>query len=353
MALDALRRGARSWSGLGGDRRARILDAALEDLRGDPDPGGMLARAVGLEEGEFGPPELDFSPLAGCRDGGEVSLVRAHASGLLEGPAIAVAEELSRGASVLLLPDGRLPEAGERVARAFLDAGVPSDALAVLHDDGEACLQAAVDSGEVGRFRATLEYETAARLRRYSGASRRHSTFGAGIFGEPSGPELLLDQPCSVETRVVPEEDVLSSARAVATSAFGRTRSLGGQRSGRIGAVRVDAFALSLFTEALLEALEGRPEDHAPARWLDPGLPDRLDAVRSLGLDEGATLIHEPRGRASRSQSGRDKLLRLVFTNVEPGMRLAQDLGAAPVLLLIRDTSRDATAAAVRPPLEP
>lgn len=353
LALDSLGGGAGPWSALGEDRRARILEAALEGLRLDPDPGGMLARAVGLQEGEFEPPELSCPPPEGPGGGGAISLVRAHAAGLLDRPSLAVAQELSRGASVLLLSDGRLPEAGERVARAFLAAGVPSDALAILHDDGEACLHAAVDSGEVGRIRATLDGDAAARLMRHSRASHRHSTFGAGVFGAPAGPELFIDGPCSVETRVVHGEDVLASARAVAASAFGRTRTLGGQRSGRVGAARVAPLELSGFTEALLEVLERRPEDHAPGRWLDPGLPDRLEALRSLGLDEGATLIHEPRGRASRSQSGRDRLLRLVFTNVEPGMRLAQDLGAAPVLLLIRDTSRDATADTVRPLLEP
>ena len=66
LALDSLGGGAGPWSALGEDRRARILEAALEGLRLDPDPGGMLARAVGLQEGEFEPPELSCPPPPAC-----------------------------------------------------------------------------------------------------------------------------------------------------------------------------------------------------------------------------------------------------------------------------------------------
>jgi hypothetical protein len=61
-----------------------------------------------------------------------------------------------------------------------------------------------------------------------------------------------------------------------------------------------------------------------------------LERVRELGLDEGATLIAEG-GPASRVENEWGNLFPLVFTNVEPGMRLARLERPMPVLLLQRE----------------
>ena len=71
---------------------------------------------------------------------------------------------------------------------------------------------------------------------------------------------------------------------------------------------------------------------------LDPveaDLPAFLEAARGLGLNEGATLIHESRGGSPRTAGG-GRIARLVFTNVEPKMRIWGLDRPAPLLLLSR-----------------
>jgi hypothetical protein len=65
-----------------------------------------------------------------------------------------------------------------------------------------------------------------------------------------------------------------------------------------------------------------------------------LGAARDLGLDEGATLIHEDAGVGSRRAGGGAILVRLVFTNVEPHMRVAALRRPMPLLSILRGDDR-------------
>lgn len=342
-AFDALERAAGAWAERPRGERLRIVAAASRALVDDPDPGGDLAAAVGLEADEAFPrpdPErLDPRGLdgaAGLRAGGEIAVVGAHAAELLEGPARATFAELARGRAVLLLSSGALPEAAERIARALFEAGLPRAVLALVHEDGDTCIAAAIEHGRAASLRVCAAREWVDALRRRIERVPLRASFGAGVSAGTEFATPLLDVPRSVRLDADPAADPAEVARRVARGAFDRRETLGGQRAGRIGWVRIAPRAFSRVTAALLDELEGSGDRYRPASWLDPGTPKRLETLRVQGVDEGATLIHEHRGAASRSRSGRATLLRLVFTNVEPGMRLAQDLDAAPVLLLAR-----------------
>ena len=314
--------------------RARILGAAWARLREDPDPGGTLRSAVGLERDEpcpfaagevpsgasFSRPDLDAS--------GGIALVRRAASEWLAGCARAVIAPLAAGRAVLLLGAPRVPELALRVAALLLDSGVPPERLALLFDDGESAWRAALASGALTHVSASGSESEQRDLERRLASAPRPAAFGAGVSAQAGA---IVREFTILRSRVLDvgaDEDAALAARRVARLAFGRIETLSGQLGDRVGIARVDPRSFSRFSAALLAELEGRGQE-APVVDLEPGLLEHLRDVRALGIDEGATLIHEPpRARATP--------LRLVFTNVEPRMRLARALRPAPVLCLMR-----------------
>ena len=71
------------------------------------------------------------------------------------------------------------------------------------------------------------------------------------------------------------------------------------------------------------------------SRPLQRGMEDWLEDISRASVGEGATCL---RGGPSDSigKGGRDKIIRSVFTNVEPNWRLAQASRPAPALALLR-----------------
>jgi len=311
----------------------RVLAAAWARLRAQPDPLGHLRAALGLASaepcpfaaGEESPPAL--APLPATPVGG-IALVRSGASEWLAGCARAVFAELAAGRAVLLIGAPRMPELAQRVVEVLLDAGLPPELVALLHDDGDSAWRAALASGSITHVRASGGEAERSDLEQRLASAPTHAAFGAGVSAEaaPIVPGFTLLRSRLLD--VARGEDPELAARRVARQAFGRIETLSGQLHGRVGVARVDARSFSRFGAALLGVLEdGEPE--APVADLEPGLAEHLRRVRALGIDEGATLIHEP-------QRSRGSPLRLVFTNVDSRMRLARALRPAPLLCLMR-----------------
>ncbi|MDB2576169.1 hypothetical protein N9Z54_03075, partial [Planctomycetota bacterium] len=136
------------------------------------------------------------------------------------------------------------------------------------------------------------------------------------------------------EDAALPEGDLAEAAELVVEQAFGRG-ALGGFASDAVTSVLIRPDLFSAFTACLLETLEETDEDpwFAPPPWVqrDP----RSQALRDLAggrrrvLDEGATLIHERR-LARQAPCG------LIFTNVEPRMKLAGEMSVPGALFLVR-----------------
>lgn len=167
--------------------------------------------------------------------------------------------------------------------------------------------------------------------------------FGLGAVDRPPMPILVrrrLSRQASLGVEAdpvdaaLPEGDLAEAAELVVEQAFGRG-ALGGFASDAVTSVLIRPDLFSAFTACLLETLEETDEDpwFAPPPWVqrDP----RSQALRDLAggrrrvLDEGATLIHERR-LARQAPCG------LVFTNVEPRMKLAGEMSVPGALFLVR-----------------
>lgn len=337
-ALDALERGARPWGERSPDERAALLERGARRFSSEPDPDGALAARLALQPAELAqllarrPPPRVAAPRA--RAGG-LSLVRPHWGALLSGAQAALAE-LAAGRAVLLLADPRVPELVERLADVLLEVGVEPGALAQLTEHGRNGLLEAAASGRVARFVLGVAGEDGRDLVAAVERAAERAGFGAGVV-DLQPPEVELVRVERGVARVALEDDPERRAREVARAAFGRLETLSGQLDGQVGVVHVHARRLSRFTEALLRALEHEGLADPPAAFVDPSLSRHLEEFRDLGLDEGATLIHE--GGPSQGPRGGARLTRLVFTNLEPQMQLVACSRPAPALLLMRGTA--------------
>jgi hypothetical protein len=338
---DALSEPFEAWSRTPAPQRREVLAAALADLAREPDPHGLIARALGLTQEELG--EREAPALKTCLDdlptgsGGRSVIVRAHWSELLAGLARAVCHVLACGDRALVLSDRCLPVLADRLAEALYDAGLPAGALAVLHDDGETVLRHALASGNCARLDASGPQSACERLEQLAaepgGREAGLQPFGAGVLPRAATPCGFTALTSSV-MYVGPDDEPVAAAREAAERSLGRVAALSGQAPGQVGQVRCHPRHFSAFTEALLSALDGAEE---PLFALDRETDRDRTRAREMGLDEGAALIWE--GASSSPQRGRDARLEgLVFTNVESRMRIADRTRPAPLLLLTRET---------------
>lgn len=356
-AVDALRRGSADWASRAPLERCAILSSALQILGTDPDPGDCIARTLGMPPAELarraarlpqglglphggqagGPP-----PPAPADPGGGLALVHRHWSELYGGAAGALCSELAAGRVVLLLGDPRVPALADRLAAALVAAGVPAGALAVLHDDADDTLRAALISGAFERVVASGHGSDESVLARSIETLTGQSAFGRGVI-DTSLPELVFTRLECGRARVRRGDDPAQRAREVARAAFGSSQTMSGQLPGQVGVVTVDPRRLSVFTAELLVALEVEELAEPCLPFVDRGLGALLEGQRDLGLDEGATLIHEGLRSGSRPSGEGAKLARLIFTNVEPRMRLLAGGRPAPLLLLVREEDSTST----------
>lgn len=315
------------------ERDAHWRDAFARRLgiADDPDFGqGDAGELYGADAGRFAPPDALAAAAADAPAGSGLACVRAHWSELLAGVRNEVAPLLASGRSVLLLSDPHAPELASRVALAFAGAGLPPGALALVHDDSRACLEAAVHDERVTSFHVSGPAAVVRPLERRLAARRAHG-FGAGLDDAHA-----LRVTSSVIRVVTRDEDVEGAATAVIDAAFGRVRALSGQAPGALGHVLCHERVFSRFTAELLAQLAVSRDAAEPLALLERELA--LDARRlyELGLDEGATPIFT----AAEAPGGDARYhFPVVFTNVEEHMRLARVSRPAPVLRLMRIAS--------------
>ncbi len=334
LALDAARAAEPAWRELGTGAREDRLRACAADFVDAPDPDGLGARALGLDEEEArdhrdglayavdaaltGAPDLARGTL-GAREG--PCLLAPSWAATWDAPARAAFFALRAGRPVILAPDGSLPVVGDALRRALAD--LPPGVFQVLHDDGRTLVRASLDVP----------------------SSRLSSVV---VAQERSGP--VAERAAHVEvvpprrsSRVVdPDLDLRHEAQRVIDDAIGRARALSGSRPGQVGRVLVPERAFSRFGELLLEELESSAAAASPLESALRAQRTALENAFALGLDEGATAVFTGPGREHR-------LFPVVFTNVERGMRIARLAGPCGLLLLLRAHDlRAAHAAALR-----
>ncbi len=331
-ALASLARGAPSWFDRSVDWRGGTCPRGT-------DPRGLIRGTLGLAEDEplhpGTPTAIEVVPAAGPG----VCVVRRSWCERSAGLHTAASAELEAGRAVLLIGDGRAPAIAEAVYEDLRAAGVPADALALLFDDGDVALRAAVLAPEVTRALISGHDGDGDRLDPLLERARAPVGFGAGVV-TTAGREILFERLTPRTLVVDRDEDPCEAACRVVRGAFGRCEVLSGQAADRVGRVLVHPRRMSLFTERLLEELEVEGGAGPVLGPVDRDLWDSLARLRLQGLDGGATLIHEAQTGSPRGGSG-GRIARLVFSNVEPHMRLWGLARPAPVLLISRLTEGD------------
>jgi acyl-CoA reductase-like NAD-dependent aldehyde dehydrogenase len=369
-ALVACEQAGSHWCEHAVDDRRAILAEAAAALSRDPDPDDLAAQTIGLSRAELARHTVELArtleaDLARERDRSRGRATRSlrvsapHWSELWLEPAREVFTALLSGSSIVLLSDRHLPFLAEAIARALEAASLPRGVLALLHDDGDACLGAllaheAVDVVSLAAPRARVrEVERRAqRLRtRSQPASPRsrstvertaHARFGSGI-DDRAGPSLEIRCLRNATYTVNALTDPAAAAREVVALAFGRATALSGQLPGSIGRVACHERVFSRFSAELLALLDRDAEVAQPLCAREPATLEHARRAHELGLDEGATLVFSRHGGdvatgvgASRERRAEDILWPIVFTNVEEHMRLAWLGRPAPVLCLMR-----------------
>lgn len=328
---------------LGGETVRGLLEAPLgsahADPRFDPSAGDVLdAREELMGAGEhdvpaagrlalaIGPTE-DFGRLGGrlARALERDSRVALLGHGALPGVAAAITDGLARdgiGAGRLRAFEGR------QLGRLRRAAGLPGVAIDVSDFD-------APGGDRLARLLRLREL-AGAEGSPPAGAEGGSSAGTARVVARPRpGRRILvgLEAPASAG-RALGAEDLAEAAEQVVEEAFGRP-ALGGFASDAVTQVWVAPRLLSRFTACLLEVLDdvdGDPWFLPPPMFAEgegAGVLRDVATGRRLGLDGGATLIHE-RADAQGRPCGS------VFTNVEPRMKLGGALSAPGTLALLR-----------------
>lgn len=352
-AIQAAEDRSKSWSKLAPDERFDRLVRAAAQLERQADPLGTLGRKMRLGGDELATMarrvRLRFESAEDERpEGRGLCFLRLDAREFFKGFG-SLLELAASGQTVVALGDSRLPE----VAHSFAAALDRSEALkgwegvvSILQDDRRTVLREALD----------------------------HSAFTSCVFhGDDSEWQELREEDSgagpprdhvrtALTTCVVREgEDPERAARGLARRAFGRVEALSGFAAGRVGRVVCHERRFSALTTALLQALEEGPSpislpegfDTPPdLTALEPGLTAHLDGLRTLALDEGATVLvggdlRRAQGRPGGSQRSLTSAIlspattpwATVVTNVEERMRTVRPRRPAPLLCLLRARS--------------
>ncbi|WP_062377872.1 proline dehydrogenase family protein [Demequina pelophila] len=216
----AAKAGAAGWQARGPEGRARVLEQVadrLEARRGD------LLEVMAAEAGKTldqADPEVseavDFARYYAARarelatyQGArqvprDVTLVTPPWNFPVAIPAGSAMAALAAGSAVVFKPAEQSPRCGSLVAEILWEAGVPRDALRLVHLDPEATGAALVSHPDVEQIVLTGGYETASLFHRIRP--------GVRLLAETSGKNALI---------VTPSADLDLAARDLAQSAFG------------------------------------------------------------------------------------------------------------------------------------
>lgn len=338
-ALEATSAAAEAWAGAGRVRRIERLRRLPDALEGRL-PTGELAAGLGVEENELGAclqeelfrlrETLEILADGGVEESGG-GVFQAHWSDGVGRLAARVLVPLAAGRTALLFASPRLPAAARAVAEAAEEIGCGDGVLSVLNDDTGEALRAALSEPGLAWARLCGTDEALAGLEERLGAWPE----GASVWPLRGAVHGVLE-----------DADPAREAALVVEKGLGRSSTLTGQMPGQVGRVVCHQRLFSRFSEELLQCLEAAPDAQRPVPDIEGDLPEHVRRAWALGLDEGATPIFgaEPLARpvAQAEPNGARPPLAVppvVFTNVEPGLRLAGLGRPSPVLSLIRGTS--------------
>lgn len=336
LAVKAAQAAEPAWTRLGRVGRLALAERALEALEAAAASGawaaslgpalgvsGDLAQALAWEELLRAREALELARDGGPEDSG-TGVFALHWSDRAGLGFARLVGRLVSGACIVLVADGRLPQAGLALARAFEAADPPAGALALLFDDGRTLRRAARADGRLAFAREWAAPHE--RLERAAGGAR----------------EWLRLPLASGVAVVLAKDDPEVAAREVLDRALGASRTLFGQFPGSVGRVLCERHVFARFSAALLGLLDSDTHLKEPRAPVEEDLAAYIQEAWSLGLDEGAAPLsgEPPEGVL---------VTPCLFTNVDPHGRLIALERPAPLLRLARaDSDEEARSLAQR-----
>jgi aldehyde dehydrogenase (NAD+) len=241
-------------------------------------------------------------------------------------PSWKIAPALVCGNTVVFKPATDTPLLGERFVELFVEAGLPPGVLNIVHGGGGAVGDRLVKHPDVRVITLTGSRETGVEVMRNAAEGLKH------VHLELGGKNAII---------VMDDADLDLAVEGIVWSAFGTS----GQRCTAASRVIVHERVRAELQSRLVARAEqmtigpGWEDDTDLGPVINRDALDKIHSYTQIGRDEGAELLT---GGEIASGNGLDKgfyYRPTVFSEVEPGMRIAQEEIFGPTTALLRVSS--------------
>jgi acyl-CoA reductase-like NAD-dependent aldehyde dehydrogenase len=241
-------------------------------------------------------------------------------------PSWKIAPALVCGNTVVFKPATDTPLLGERFVELFIEAGLPPGVLNIVHGGGGAVGDRLVKHPDVRVITLTGSRETGVEVMRNAAEGLKH------VHLELGGKNAII---------VMDDADLDLAVEGIVWSAFGTS----GQRCTAASRVIVHEQVYGELQTRLVARAEqmtigpGWEDDTDLGPVINREALDKIHSYTQIGRDEGAELLT---GGEVASGNGLDKgfyYRPTVFSEVEPGMRIAQEEIFGPTTALLRVSS--------------
>ena len=243
-------------------------------------------------------------------------------------PSWKIAPALVCGDTVVFKPATDTPALGERFVEIFEEAGLPPGVLNIVHGGGGTVGERLVKHPDVPLISLTGSREVGIETAKNAAPFLKH------VHLELGGKNAII---------VMDDADVDLAVDGIVWSAFGTS----GQRCTAASRVIAGGKVYGELQSKLVGRAEklrlgnGLDEDVEVGPVINRSALEKIHSYTEIGKDEGAKLLT---GGEIATDNGLDKgffYRPTVFTDVEPGMRIAQEEIFGPTTALIRATDVD------------
>ena len=233
-------------------------------------------------------------------------------------PAWKIAPALICGNAVVFKPASSTPLSAIKLTETFIEAGLPPGVLNLVTGPG----------GSVGSY--LVNHPDIAGIS-FTGSTE----IGTGLYAQAAS--TLKKVQCEMGGKnaviVLADADMEQAVGSVAIAAFGST----GQRCTATSRVIVEETAMDTFLEGLVERTKGLTvgdglDSHDVGPVVSEGQFQKIMEYINIGKEEGANLLHGGGALTGPEFTGGLYIEPTIFTDVDPGMRIAKEEIFGPVL---------------------
>ena len=233
-------------------------------------------------------------------------------------PAWKIAPALICGNAVVFKPASSTPLSAIKLTETFIEAGLPPGVLNLVTGPG----------GSVGNY--MVNHPDIAGIS-FTGSTE----IGTGIYAQAA--TTLKKVQCEMGGKnaviVLADADMEQAVGSVAIAAFGST----GQRCTATSRVIVEESAMDTFLEGLVERTKGLTvgdglDSHDVGPVASEGQFQKIMEYIEIGKEEGANLLYGGGALTGPEFGGGLYIEPTIFTDVDPGMRIAKEEIFGPVL---------------------